>query len=54
MSLMIDIPTVLPVGVLSLIVTHLLSRCIALGQGSQLALGRHDFEWCESGFVSRG
>ena len=54
MSLMVDVPTILPVGVLGHVVAHLLCRSVTLGDGLQFALGRQDLERGKSSFVRCG
>ena len=51
---MINIPTILPIGILSHVMTHLLSRRVTLGERSQFTLGWHHFEGRKCSFVCCG
>ena len=54
MSLMVYVPTILPIGVLGHVVAHLLSWSITLGDRLQFALGWENLERGKSSFVGSG
>ena len=51
---MVDVPTILPIGVLGHVVAHFLSRRITLWDRLQFALGWQDLERGKSSFVRCG